>query len=45
MIWIIDAKKANGTSEISIKFNNGKNAIVDLKSIYLCRMNIKIKNT
>jgi transposase-like protein len=32
MKWIIDAEKANGTYEILIKFNDGKNTIVDLKN-------------
>ena len=32
MVWIIDAEKANGTYEILIKFNDGKNTIVDLKN-------------
>ena len=32
MMWIIDAEKANGTYEILIKFNDGKNIIVDLKN-------------
>ena len=31
MMWITDAEKAKGTYEIFIKFNNGKNIIVDLK--------------
>jgi hypothetical protein len=30
-MWIIDAEKASGTYEILIKFNNGRNTIVDLK--------------
>ena len=32
MMWITDAEKANGTYEILIKFNDGKNVIVDLKN-------------
>ena len=32
MMWIIDAKKAEGTYEISIKFNDGKHTVVDLKN-------------
>jgi transposase-like protein len=32
MKWIIDAEKANGTYEILVKFNDGKNTIVDLKN-------------
>jgi hypothetical protein len=32
MIWITDAKKASGTYEILIKFNDGKNAVIDLKN-------------
>jgi len=32
MMWITDAEKAKGTYEIMIKFNNGRNMIVDLKS-------------
>ena len=32
MMWIIDAEKAKGTYEILIRFNDGKNTIVDLKS-------------
>jgi hypothetical protein len=31
MKWIIDAEKAKGTYKIRIKFNDGKNTIVDLK--------------
>ena len=29
MMWITDAEKAKGTYEIRIKFNDGKNTIVD----------------
>ena len=32
MMWITNAEKANGTYEILIKFNDGKNIIVDLKN-------------
>jgi len=32
MIWITNAEKAKGTYEILIKFNDGKNTIVDLKN-------------
>ena len=32
MVWIIDVEKANGTYEILITFNDGKNTIVDLKN-------------
>jgi len=31
-MWITNAEKAKGTYEILIKFNDGKNAIVDLKN-------------
>ena len=32
MMWVIEAKRANGTYELLIKFNDGKNTIVDLKN-------------
>ena len=32
MIWVIDAKKTEGTYELLIWFNDGKSAIVDLKN-------------
>jgi len=32
MVWVVDAKKLNGTYELLIKFNNGKETIVDLKN-------------
>ena len=32
MIWVIDAKKAKGTYELLIWFNDGKSTIVDLKN-------------
>ncbi|MDR0796855.1 MAG: DUF2442 domain-containing protein [Tannerella sp.] len=32
MIWITEAKKANGTYEIFIGFNDGKKMTVDLKN-------------
>ncbi|MDR2207228.1 MAG: DUF2442 domain-containing protein [Flavobacteriaceae bacterium] len=31
MMRIIDAKKAEGTYEIWVRFNDGKNTVVDLK--------------
>ena len=32
MMWITDAEKAKGTYEILIRFNDGKNIVVDLKT-------------
>ena len=32
MTWITDAEKAKGAYELLIKFNDGKNTIVDLKN-------------
>ena len=43
-MWIIDAKKANGTYEILIKFNDGKNTVVDLKNTIENDRNRLIKN-
>jgi len=33
MIWVIDAKKANGTYELFLEFNDGLKGFVDLKEI------------
>jgi len=32
MIWVIDAKRKNETYELLIKFNDGKESIVNLKN-------------
>jgi len=33
MVWVIDAKKASGTYEIQLEFNDGLKGVVDFKNI------------
>jgi len=33
MVWVIDAKKASGTYQIQLEFNDGLKGVVDFKNI------------
>ena len=33
MVWVIDAKKANGMYEIQLEFNDGLKGVVDFKNV------------